>query len=93
MDKDTLRILDGMADFETRILLLENLHTPADCSREIEALEIVAPITKGIAEMSNKEAIERLQAFTMYLQKKINEHTDIHKVKAKGNKYASYTNE
>ena len=76
-------VLDGMADFETRISLLEGLHTPSDASlnslQETAFPQFLPLDGTGIKEHGRHATIEdldKLRALFVNLKNQLNEHTD-----------------
>ena len=79
MAKSIEEIQEGMADFEGRLLYLENLHTLSDSSRETPlAPEVIedkpSSITSQIRNL--RKQIEQLENWRLYFQGKFNEHLD-----------------
>ena len=80
-------VLEGMADFENRISLLEGLHTPSDASLRDPDEDIPGVNdTRGrfyLTEYASKEDVDKLKALFVNLRNQFNSHTD----KKRTNKY------
>ena len=80
-------VLEGMADFESRISLLEGFHTPSDASLDSkEDVPGVSDVRERfyLTEYASKEDVDKLKALIVNLRNQFNSHTD----KKKGlNKY------
>ena len=70
---DMKRILDGMADFETRTSLLEGLHTPSDASLNNPQEDV--PEELVVIDYATLEDIDKVRALFVNLKNQFNEHT------------------
>ena len=77
------QILEGMADFESRLSYIENLHTHGDASLN-NSIEEIGPVEKEMVYTDNSQ---QLRAQITYLQKKIIDHINLHSKKKGTNDY------
>ena len=79
-------VLEGMADFESRISLLENQHTPSDASQSLkEDVPEVSDVKERfyLTEYASRGDLDKLRALIVNLRNQFNSHTD----KKRTNKY------
>ena len=78
---DMKRILNGMADFETRTSLLEGLHTPSDASLNNPQEDV--PEELVVIDYATMGDVDKVRVLLVDLRNRLNEHTD----KKRTNKY------
>ena len=73
-------VLEGMANFESRISLLEGLHTPSDASLRSPDEDVPgvndAKECFYLTEHASREDLDKLKALLVNLRNQFNPHTD-----------------
>ena len=87
MNEDILEIREGMADHETRLLALENAHSPSDAARNTRSYTPPAPEPDSLSlpEWSQRQwdRFQQLEARVIYLEKKLLEVLSKKKMKGR----------
>jgi len=83
MNEDIIEIRDIMADHETRLLALENAHSPSDAARN--APSAPEPNSLSLPEWSQRQwdRFQQLEARVIYLEKKLLEVLSKKKMKGR----------